>query len=82
MRDVHRIEGAGDYVTLCTGADPVLADISLNELERRLDPACFRRIHRARIVNLDHVSAIRPYTSDAALARAALVRRFPPRRAA
>ena len=61
MRDVHRIEGAGDYVTLCTGAGQVLADISLNELERRLDPACFRRIHRAHIVNLDHVSAIRPY---------------------
>lgn len=61
MRDVHRIEGAGDYVTLCTGADQVLADISLNELERRLDPACFRRIHRAHIVNLDHVSAIRPF---------------------
>jgi two-component system LytT family response regulator len=61
MRDVHRIEGAGDYVTLCTGPDQVLADISLNELERRLDPACFRRIHRAHIVNLDHVSAIRPY---------------------
>jgi two-component system, LytTR family, response regulator len=61
MRDVHRIEGAGDYVTLCTGADRVLADISLNELERRLDSACFRRVHRAHIVNLDHVSAIRPY---------------------
>lgn len=61
MRDVHRIEGAGDYVTLCTGAEQVLADISLNELERRLDPACFRRVHRAHIVNLDHVSAIRPY---------------------
>ena len=61
MRDVHRIEGAGDYVTLCTEAGQVLADISLNELERRLDPACFRRVHRAHIVNLDHVSAIRPY---------------------
>jgi two-component system LytT family response regulator len=61
MRDVHRIEGAGDYVTLCTDAGQVLADISLNELERRLDPACFRRVHRAHIVNLDHVSAIRPY---------------------
>jgi two-component system LytT family response regulator len=61
MRDVQRIEGAGDYVTLCIGADQVLADISLNELERRLDPACFRRVHRAHIVNLDHVSAIRPY---------------------
>jgi two-component system LytT family response regulator len=61
MRDVHRIEGAGDYVTLCTGAGQVLADISLNELERRLDPATFRRVHRTHIVNLDHVSAIRPY---------------------
>lgn len=61
MRDVHRIEGAGDYVTLCISGDQVLADISLNELERRLDPACFRRVHRAHIVNLDHVSAIRPY---------------------
>ncbi|HEY0023987.1 MAG TPA: LytTR family DNA-binding domain-containing protein [Longimicrobium sp.] len=61
MRDVHRVEGAGDYVTLCTDAGQVLADISLNELERRLDPACFRRVHRAHIVNLDHVSAIRPY---------------------
>ena len=61
MRDVHRIEGAGDYVLLCTDAGQVLADISLSELERRLDPACFRRVHRAHIVNLDHVSAIRPY---------------------
>ncbi|HEX8432447.1 MAG TPA: LytTR family DNA-binding domain-containing protein [Longimicrobium sp.] len=61
MRDVHRIEGAGDYVLLCTGADQVLADVSLNELERRLDPASFRRVHRAHIVNLNHVLAIRPY---------------------
>jgi two-component system LytT family response regulator len=61
MRDVHRIEGAGDYVLLCTQAGQVLADMSLNELERRLDPACFRRVHRAHIVNLDHVSAIRQY---------------------
>jgi two-component system LytT family response regulator len=61
MRDVHRMEGAGDYVMLCTDAGQVLADISLNELERRLDPACFRRVHRAHIVNLDHVSAIRQY---------------------
>jgi two-component system, LytTR family, response regulator len=61
MRDVHRIEGAGDYVLLCTDAGQVLADISLNELERRLDPASFRRVHRAHIVNLDHVSAIRQH---------------------
>jgi two-component system LytT family response regulator len=61
MRDVHRIEGAGDYVLLCTRDGQVLADMSLNELERRLDPACFRRVHRAHIVNLDHVSSIRQH---------------------
>lgn len=61
MRDVRRIEGAGDYVLLCTDSGQALADISLNELESRLDPASFRRVHRAHIVNLDHVSAIRPY---------------------
>jgi two-component system LytT family response regulator len=39
----------------------VVAELSLSQLERRLDPACFRRVHRAHIVNLDHVPAIRPY---------------------
>jgi hypothetical protein len=29
----------------CTDAGQVMADISLNELERRLDPASFRRVH-------------------------------------
>ncbi len=32
----------------------------MNELQRRLDQACFRRVHRG-ISNLDHVSAIRLY---------------------
>ena len=47
---VHRTEGEGegDYVTLCIGPDRVLA-------ERRLDPACLPRIHRAYIVDLDYV---------------------------
>jgi DNA-binding LytR/AlgR family response regulator len=34
---------------------------TLRELERRLDPRQFIRIHRSHIVNLDHVIAFEPY---------------------
>ncbi len=33
--------------------------VALNRLEHRLDPARFSRVHRAHIVNLDHVAGFR-----------------------
>jgi len=33
--------------------------VSLSQLEARLDPQRFVRIHRTHIVNLDHVAAFR-----------------------
>jgi two-component system LytT family response regulator len=33
--------------------------LTLNELEKRLDPQHFRRIHRSAIVNLDHLISCR-----------------------
>ena len=38
---------------------PVMVDATLNELETRLDPQAFLRIHRATLVNLAFVSEIR-----------------------
>ena len=35
-------------------------NFTLDELERRLDPARFARVHRSAIVNLDHAAALRP----------------------
>jgi two-component system LytT family response regulator len=35
-------------------------NLTLDELERRLDPARFVRVHRSAIANLDHAAAIRP----------------------
>ena len=35
-------------------------NFTLDQLERRLDPRRFARVHRAAIVNLDHVAALRP----------------------
>jgi two-component system LytT family response regulator len=59
VANVSWFEASGDYVTAVTGTGRHLMHVSLNRLESRLDPARFVRIHRAHIVNLDHVSAFR-----------------------
>jgi two-component system LytT family response regulator len=33
----------------------------MGELERRLDPSRFLRVHRSHIVNVDHVKSIVPF---------------------
>ena len=35
-------------------------NFTLDQLERRLDPGRFLRVHRGAIVNLDHAAALRP----------------------
>lgn len=52
-------EADGDYVTAHTGNARHLLHLSLGRLETRLDPARFVRVHRAHLVNLDHVRAFR-----------------------
>lgn len=61
---ISRFEAVGDYTAVHiaaaqAGAAPQLLHLSLNQLEERLDPARFLRIHRAHLVNLDHVLAFR-----------------------
>jgi len=61
--DIDRIEAAGNYVNLHV-ADRVypLRD-TMAKVERRLDSAKFRRIHRSHIVNLSRVREIKPMES-------------------
>ena len=35
--------------------------VTLNDLEGRLDPDRFRRIHRSHIINLDFVTSMEPF---------------------
>jgi two-component system, LytTR family, response regulator len=58
--DIDWLEAAGNYVTLHVGARTPLLRQTLSALERQLDPARFRRIHRSVIVNLDRIKEIRP----------------------
>jgi two-component system LytT family response regulator len=35
----------------------------MKDLERRLDPKKFQRIHRSTIVNLDNIKSVKPHTN-------------------
>ena len=47
-------------VFAATGKARHYVNFTLDQLERRLDPARFVRVHRSAIVNLDHAAALRP----------------------
>lgn len=57
---VARIEARGDYVAVHHPGGASLMHVTLGELEARLDPERFFRVHRSHIVSLDHVVAITP----------------------
>jgi two-component system LytT family response regulator len=59
--DVTWIESSGNYVRLHTAAGPHMVRSSIRQLEQRLDPGVFVRVHRGAIVNLDHVRKLEPY---------------------
>jgi two-component system LytT family response regulator len=56
---VSWLEADGDYVIAHAGGVGHVLHLSLSRLESRLDPRRFTRVHRAHIVNLDHVRAFK-----------------------
>lgn len=53
--------GAEDkLVFAATATDRHYVNFTLDELERRLEPSRFVRVHRSAIANLDHAAALRP----------------------
>jgi two-component system LytT family response regulator len=58
--EIDWIEAAANYVRLVTRGHGFLLRMTLSEMERRLDPRDFIRIHRSTIVNTTRVKEIRP----------------------
>jgi two-component system LytT family response regulator len=56
---VSRLEADGDYVVAYSGSTRHLLHLSLSSLLARLDPRRFVQVHRAHVVNLDHVRAFK-----------------------
>ncbi len=65
--DVDWIEAADNYVRLHIEKESLLARVTLAEVEQRLDPAKFARVHRSAIVNLDAIRELRPWSHGDAL---------------
>ncbi len=60
---IEHIEAAGDYMCIYTGENSLILRETMKDLERRLDPRVFQRVHRSTIVNLDQVRQVRPHTN-------------------
>jgi len=60
VSSIEHIEAADDYVVLHAGMRRFMLGIPLADLEARLDPHTFLRVHRSHLVNLDHVVACTP----------------------
>jgi two-component system, LytTR family, response regulator len=53
--EIDWVEAYGDYVRLHVGPQAHLLRSTLTEMEERLKPKGFARIHRSRLVNLDRI---------------------------
>lgn len=58
VRDIERIEAERDYMRLHLGPRSFLVHETLAELERKLDPARFIRLHRSAIVRRDRIARL------------------------
>ncbi len=56
--DIERFESRNDYVAIHAKGQRFLVHVSMSDLEARLDPSRFLRVHRSHIVNLDFVSVM------------------------
>ena len=56
--EVSWIESAGNYVQLHADNRTFLLRATMADLEKRLDPLVFVRVHRTAIINLDRVKAV------------------------
>jgi len=59
--EVDWLEAAGNYVCVHVGKQSHIVRDSLGNLESRLDPEHFVRIHRSSVVNLDRIRELRPH---------------------
>ena len=68
VADVDYFSAERNYVKVHVRNETHLLRSSMAGLEERLDPACFVRIHRSTLVNVQRLKELQPYRRDDALA--------------
>jgi len=59
--EIDWVEASGNYVKIHTKSDAHLLRESMKNMEGRLDPKTFVRIHRSAIVNIDRIKELEPW---------------------
>lgn len=60
VSDIDWIEAAGVYVHLHAGQKSLLYRATVGQMEQRLDPRRFVRVHRSAMVNTDRIKELQP----------------------
>ena len=58
IKDIDWVDAAGDYMCIHANDITHVMRITMKQLEDKLDPTIFQRVHRSTIVNLDRVSKV------------------------
>ena len=58
LKDVMWVEAEGDYSKIHTGKQTFLSNKGISELEKRLNPSQFQRVHRSFIIALDAIQEV------------------------
>ena len=61
LEEIDWIEAADNYVSLHCGRETHVVRETMSDLESRLNPALFLRVHRSAIVNLDRIKELQPW---------------------
>ncbi len=59
--DIIWVEAYGDYSKIHTSASTFLSNYGISDLEKKLNPKLFLRVHRSYIINLDKVKELHKY---------------------
>ena len=59
--DIDWVEASGNYVKIHTKSEAHLLRESMKNMEAKLDPKIFVRIHRSAIVNIDRIKELEPW---------------------
>jgi two-component system LytT family response regulator len=59
--EIDWVEASGNYVKIHTKSDAHLLRESMKNMEAKLDPKTFVRIHRSAIVNIDRIKELEPW---------------------
>ena len=60
LRDIEFVQAAEKHVKIYAGGRCYSFRQTLAELEERLDPASFVRVHRSTVVNVEHIAEMHP----------------------